>query len=137
MINMSYRYRIKGIRKIFLLIENLLFNIFWGRRLGNRIKTFGWPIISLFPGSSIHIGKGLVLVSDTYFSEPGVNHPVIIRALKKDAKIVIGDDVGISGGGICAAEEVIIGNNVLMGANAFIADTDFHPVKSISRRYND
>jgi acetyltransferase-like isoleucine patch superfamily enzyme len=78
----------------------------------------------------------LVLISHSYFSEPGVNHPVVIRTLTSQARIAIGDNVGISGGGICAAQEVLIGNNVMFGANTFVADTDFHPIENIQRRYS-
>jgi acetyltransferase-like isoleucine patch superfamily enzyme len=133
---MSWQYRIKGLRKISLTIENLIFNLLWARKLGNKVRIFGWPIISIYPGASIQVGKNVVLISDAYFSEPGISHPVIIRSLKKDVKIIIGDDVGISGGGICAAEKVVIGKNVMFGANAFVTDTDFHPLENANRRYS-
>ena len=34
----------------------------------------------------------------------------------------------MTGGTICAAERIIIGNNVAVGANTIITDTDFHPL---------
>jgi len=75
-------------------------------------------------------------LSSAFYSGPGINHPVVLRTLSADANITIGNDVGISGGGIVAAKEVVIGNNVLMGANVFITDTDFHPKTSSNRRYS-
>jgi acetyltransferase-like isoleucine patch superfamily enzyme len=62
---------------------------------------------------------------------------VVLRTFSHNAKIVIGDDVGISGGTICAAEEVTIGEGTLLGANVTIVDTDFHPIASLNRRYDN
>lgn len=129
-------YRLKLFRRLVLEIINLIFNFENLSKLSNKVKIFGFPIISIAKNSEIKVGKNLVLISHSYFSEPGVNHPVILRTLKPSAKIFIGDNVGISGGGICAAEEVIIGNNVMLGANAFITDTDFHPIAPQNRRFS-
>jgi acetyltransferase-like isoleucine patch superfamily enzyme len=133
---MSLLYRIYGLRKIVLLIENLLFNMYYKKKLKNTVNIFGWPIVSVKRGSKMEIGKNLTLISESFFSEPGVNHPVILRTLTSNANLRIGDDVGISGGGICCAEKISIGNNVMMGANTFITDTDFHPVYHENRRYS-
>ncbi|MDP4195859.1 MAG: acyltransferase [Bacteroidota bacterium] len=76
----------------------------------------------------------MTLISSSYFSEPGINHPVIIRTLSENALIKIGNNVGISGGGICAAQKVTIGNDVMFGANAFVSDNDFHPIDPRNRR---
>jgi len=121
----DYKYFIK----LFLLAASIQ------AALGISQSLFGLPIISLCNGSKITIGKNLVLISTSYFSEPGVNHPVIIRTLNKDAELLIGENVGISGGGICCQKKVIIGNNVMFGANTFVTDTDFHPVDPKNRRY--
>jgi acetyltransferase-like isoleucine patch superfamily enzyme len=128
-------YKIFGLRKIILLFQKLLFLLFYGNYFNLSTKIFGLPIISFVRGSKIKIGKKLVLISTSYFSEPGINHEVIIRTLTKDAELIIGDNVGISGGGICCAKKVVIGNNVMFGANAFVTDTDFHPINPENRRF--
>ena len=133
---MNLLYNIWGIRKLILVLENLIFNLLYQKRLSNKVNIFGFPIISIAKSSQINIGRNSTIISHCYFSEPGINHPAIIRTLNEGAKIKIGDDVGISGGGICAAEEVIIGNKVMLGANVFITDTDFHPLSHVNRRYN-
>jgi acetyltransferase-like isoleucine patch superfamily enzyme len=51
-----------------------------------------------------------------------------LRTLFPTAEITIGDDVGVSGGSICAAYRVEIGHGTMLGANVTIADTDFHPL---------
>lgn len=96
----------------------------------------GMPIISLAQNSAINIGENCVLCSEAEMTALGVNHPVILRTLQPGAIISIGKNTGISGGTICAALNVVIGNECLIGANVIIADTDFHPIKAERRRHN-
>lgn len=134
---MNVLYSIWGLRKLLIISQNLLFNLIYRKVFNNKVTVFGLPIISIANASMITVGDHLVLISSSYFSGPGVNHPTIIRTLTPEARLQIGNNVGISGGGICVAKEVIIGDNVLMGANAFITDTDFHPVQPENRRFRD
>ena len=60
-----------------------------------------------------------------------------MRALRPGAEILIGNDCGISGGSICAAMRVELGNECLLGDNVTIADTDFHTIKPTGRRFNN
>jgi acetyltransferase-like isoleucine patch superfamily enzyme len=133
---MNILFSVIGLRKFLLIMQNFFFNLIAPKKFGDKVNIFGFPIIHLVKGSQVRVGKNLVLISSAYFSEPGVNHPVIIRTLNPSAKIIIGDDVGISGGGIIAAEEISIGNGTMLGANVTITDTDFHPIEANNRRYN-
>lgn len=105
--------------------------------LGKGVAFLGSPIISMAKGSSIHIEDGAMLTSTSQFTALGVNHPVILRTLRPGAKIEIGNDVGMSGVTICAAQSVRIGKQCLFGANVLIADTDFHALAPQGRRYNN
>lgn len=67
-----------------------------------------------------------MLISVSFGTALGVNHPVVLRTLRPEARIKIGARVGISGGSICAAKLVVIGDDTMLGANVTIADTDFH-----------
>ena len=96
---------------------------------------YGLPIIQRTPGSTIVLGKRVVLCSHPEFTALGVSRPVILRTLDANASIVVGDDVGMSGTVVCAATSVSIGSGTLLGADVIIADTDFHPVDLTSRRY--
>jgi len=131
----SFGYYFPVLRGIVIALQNLLFQVFYGKYFPRDTKICGFPIVAFSNGSQVEIGKNLVMISASYFSEPGVNHPVILRTLNENARLVIGSDVGMSGGGICAAKEVIIGDNVMMGANSFITDTDFHPLAPEGRRH--
>lgn len=107
-----------------------------GVEMGASITLLGRPIVSQASGSKIQIGDRVVLCSDSTKTALGVNHPVVLRTLSPQARIVIGNDVGMSGGTICAAQSVTIGAGTLIGANVTIADTDFHPLAPVERRYS-
>lgn len=98
-------------------------------------KLYGRPIVTAIPGSSIRIGEYAKLISDPCMTDLAVNHAVTLRTLSKESLIVIGNDVGISGGTICAVRKVLIGDGTMLGANVIITDTDFHPADSADRRY--
>lgn len=108
-----------------------------GVELGKGIHFFGMPIVGMAKGSRISIGDGVVLCSDSRFTALGVNHPVILRTLRSGATIIIGNNTGISGGSILAAIHTEIGMECLLGANVIIADTDFHPLNPVKRRFNN
>ena len=112
----------------------------WLRMTGLKIKKglvlYGKPITHLTEGGTISLGENCVLCSKSEANFAGVNHPVILALLRPGAKLFIGDDTGISGGSICAAKSVVIGKSCLIGANALVADCDFHAVKPEGRRHN-
>lgn len=106
-----------------------------GVHLGKNIKLLGLPIVVRFLGSQIVVGNRVILCSLSGATALGVNHPVILRTLAPHAVIEIGDDVGISGGSICAGKSIQIGHRSMLGANVTIADTDFHDFSKVDRRY--
>lgn len=97
-----------------------------GITFGRGLDVIGAPHVELHPGSSISLGQNVRLVSKNFATALGVNHPVVLRTLSAAARIEIGDRVGISGGTVCAARLVTIGDDTMLGANVTIADTDFH-----------
>lgn len=101
-----------------------------------NVRFHGMPIISLFGDSVISIGESCVICSDTRMTALGLNHRVVMRTLRQGAKIVIGRNTGMSGGVICAASRVEIGDDCLIGANVVISDTDFHSLNPVGRREN-
>lgn len=106
-----------------------------GVGLDGSVVLLGSPIVSMAPRSSINIGSRSVLISSASRTALGVSRPVILRTLAPGARIVIGADAGLSGTTICAVTNVELGARVLAGADVLIADTDFHLVDEIPRRY--
>jgi acetyltransferase-like isoleucine patch superfamily enzyme len=99
-----------------------------GVAFGGKNQFVGVPEITFQSPGQISIGKGGLYVSRNFSTALGVNHPIVIRTLFAGARIEIGNAVGISGGSICAAKHIQIGNCCLFGADVIIADTDFHPL---------
>jgi len=110
---------------------------FQGINLGQDIVWYGKPILSKFKGSSIIIGEGCRICSDSTQTALGVNHPVILSTLRPGARIWVGSGVRMSGTTVCAAEDVFIGDRCVIGANAMIVDTDFHSLDPAIRSSKD
>lgn len=106
-----------------------------GVRIPHRIAPQGWPVVSLWAESSITLGENVVLCSRPDYTALGVSRPVVLRTLRKGARIQIGRDVGLSGTVICAAVSVEIGDECLIGADVTIFDNDFHPLAADGRRH--
>ena len=79
-------------------------------------------------------GPGLCLRSSTRSNPLAPNHPVVLCTWKAGARIEAGANFAVTGGTLCAAESIAIGDNVTIGANCTIVDTDFHPLRSEDRR---
>lgn len=111
--------------------------ILWGVPWRRGWSIFGLPIIQRYRGSQIMLGNNLSLRS-TWGSNPlAPAHPVVLATRTAEAQIAIGDDVGITGGTICASLSVTIGDRVLVGSDVTIVDTDFHPLDMAARRNFD
>src|SRR5262249_5063203 len=77
------------------------------------------------PGSRIRLGRNVALCSWSRYTVLGGVHPTILRAMLAGAELVVGDDVGMSGATIRAAQRIEIGARCPLGANVAIVDTDF------------
>lgn len=99
-----------------------------GIQWGQNWRFHGIPIIQKHRRSLMSFGRGLGLRSSLRSNPLSPNHPVILATLQEAARLQIGANFGMTGGTICAAERIIIGNNVVVGSNTIITDTDFHPL---------
>lgn len=111
--------------KVSLKLKNIEF--------GKNIRFYKKCIFVRFPESKIRIGDDCVFVSDPKMNLAGINRYCSVSTLKKGAEIIIGDNTRFSGAVIGAAERISIGNNVLVGANAFITDYDWHNIDPAKR----
>lgn len=120
----------------FLFPFNYLYLLLWGVNFKLPFYCFGTLLVRRARGSSITLGKNVEIRNGTWANVIGINHRTCLATRTKKAEIIIGDNVGISGSSIVAAESVRIGDNVLIGANCTIIDSDFHPLSSEERRYS-
>lgn len=91
-------------------------------------KFYGVPMIQKHRQSEMKFGPGLGLRSAFRSNPLSPSHPVMLCTWQAGAVLQIGANFGMTGGTICAAEKITIGNNVAVGANCTIIDTDFHPL---------
>ncbi len=99
-----------------------------GIRWGRRWRMYGVPIVQKHRRSVIQIGDGLELRSIPHSNALGPFHPVILTTRRPGARLIIGRGFGMTGGTICAEESITIGDDVWVGGNTTITDTDFHPL---------
>lgn len=105
-----------------LLLQNISF--------GNQLKTYGQTTFIKYPGSKITLGANLRFRSYFESNTVGLFRRNILSTMTKEAEIRIGDNSGFSGVAISAANSIVIGRNVMIGANVTITDTDWHSVKA-------
>lgn len=106
-----------------------------GAEVDASAKFMGVPVVSMADASSLVIEARVVLTSASRWTALGVAHPVVLRTLRPGARLRIGRHTGISGGSICAALSVDIGERCLFGADVMVTDTDFHPIEPTGRRF--
>lgn len=104
-----------------------------GVRWGRGWRFYGVPILQKHRRSTMIIGDGLSLRSTPHSNALSPNHPVILSTRRPGARLVIGRGFGMTGGTICAEESITIGDDVWVGANCVITDTDFHPLDLATR----
>jgi acetyltransferase-like isoleucine patch superfamily enzyme len=101
--------------------------------LGKKIAWLGKPIMTVAEGAFISIGPNAMLCSRSIQNGLGVNHPVVIRAMKPGAILTIGSEARMSGVSICAATKITIGDRCVVGSNTVIVDTDWHSMDPLIR----
>lgn len=107
------------------IIERLLWRLH-GVHLGKRARFSGWCYLNKIKGAKIQVGNHVHFVSSPFVNHIGLNRKCSLSALTPEARLIIGDNCGFSSTNISAFKEIIIGNNVRVGANTMIMDSDFH-----------
>ncbi len=105
-----------------------------GIRWGRDWHIWGMPIIQHYRGSTIRIGEGIYMRSWRSTNPLTPNHPVTLATRNPAAQIILGNQIGLTGTTIVAAERIEIGDRVQVGANSTLVDTDFHPIHPDERQ---
>jgi acetyltransferase-like isoleucine patch superfamily enzyme len=120
----------KIIKKIYSIFADLIYNpivklnfYLNGVKPGRGFKSLGFPFVSVNRTGTFTVGENLKLNN-------GNRHNVIGRQQRcifwVDGELIIQDNVGISSTAIVCEKSIKIGNNVKIGGNTVIYDTDFH-----------
>lgn len=106
-------------------------------RYGKNLCLKGVPVIYNTKGATLEIGDNCVIKSSFLSNLVGLYSRTIIVTRTPEAKIVIGENVGISGATIYARKGIRIGDNTNIGGNVKILDNDFHPIEAEARLVDD
>lgn len=130
----------------FSLIPSLFYQLISGIKLNTSNRLVGRIIIikkNLLIRLLTRSKNGELIIGNNFKSNNkiksnsiGLIQPCIFNIYAPNSKIIIGDNVGISGSTICATTSVTIGNNVLIGSGCLISDTDSHPIDWEDRLYD-
>lgn len=101
--------------------------------LGKRSRFIGVPITYVYPGSKIVLGDNLEVRTSAISNFIGLNRRSIIATHDDNAQIILGNNCGLSGVVIGAKQSIIIGNDVMIGANVLITDFDWHSLDPSQR----
>lgn len=102
-------------------------------KYGKNLLLKGMPIIFNKSRAMLEIGDNVTIKSSFLSNLVGLYSRTIIVTRTSDAKIIIGNNVGISGATIYARKGVNIGENTCIGGNCKILDNDFHPLDAEER----
>ncbi|HWL52160.1 MAG TPA: acyltransferase [Chthoniobacteraceae bacterium] len=99
---------------------------FLGVACDPTVRFIGRPILRRAEGSRLILGKGVAIRSALRSNPLSCPAPSLLSTLSPEARLELGEGVGISATVICAAKEVTIGEGTIIGSGALIVDNDFH-----------
>ena len=101
--------------------------------LGKNFASNGKTLLRLKKSSRIQIGDNVKLNNGERFNSIGRQDRCVIT-VRAGAELIIGNNVGISSSALFCNKRIVIGNDVKVGGNVCIYDTDFHSLDFSSRR---
>lgn len=104
---------------------------YWGIELGDDCSFYGRVLFNRERYSRLSIGNKCVFRSAYWSNRIGLNRPCMLSTISPVAELIVGDNCGLSGTVISAAERIVLGKGVLCGANVTITDTDWHSPDSL------
>lgn len=88
-------------------------------------------------GGGIIIGDYFSCNNKLTSNSVGIFQPCFFNISASGSKIIIGNNVGISGTTINATTTITIGDNTIIGSGCLITDTDSHPILAAERNLPD
>jgi acetyltransferase-like isoleucine patch superfamily enzyme len=110
------------------MLRDAFMCMLWGLPWHPTWRFYGLPRIQTRTRGSIRIGSHFSANSHWRYNTIGIFQPVTLKTVTYEATITIGQNVGVAGCTISAAERIVIEDNVLIGSGCLIADSDFHPI---------
>jgi acetyltransferase-like isoleucine patch superfamily enzyme len=105
--------------------------------VGKGLRSHGVPVIDVSLDGEFKIGDYFKMNNGNKFNRIGRQQPCYFTVSHR-ARLTIGNNVGISCTAIVCLKQITIGDNVKIGGNVVIYDTDFHSLDKLQRRmYNE
>jgi len=131
-----FSYVFRTIRKLSSSIENNFSSIISliilngnGVKFDKGLKSNGIPKVDIWRYGSMNIGQSFKMNNGNNYNMIGRQQPCYF-VVRNEAKLSIGNNVGISSTAIICSNKITIGNNVKIGGNTVIYDTDFHSLNA-------
>ena len=118
------------------MINKFIFKIMGVNMEGKPKNIRGVVTIRSNCKGSITLGSNVTIMSGKKYNIIGNDFRTVFRTLQ-NGKIEIGNNVGISNSTVVSVESVTIEDNVMIGGNCQIFDTDFHPIAYSDRLEHD
>lgn len=99
----------------------------------SSFRSIGLPIVNITLGGKCTLGKGFKM-NNRILSNPIGRFSKCSIIVGKEGELIVGKNVGMSSTGIVCHKKIEIGDNVNIGGNVVIYDTDFHSLNSSDRK---
>ncbi|APU95295.1 hypothetical protein BV902_02235 [Sphingobacterium sp. B29] len=118
---------------MYVLINLILVKMTKGIKVAGKLRLIGPIFIDIKDGGTLIIGDNLQIISGLMINPLGRNINSTIR-IDENATVTLGNNVGMSNVCLWAKNEIVIGNNVKIGADTIIFDSDMHSMDHLLRR---
>jgi acetyltransferase-like isoleucine patch superfamily enzyme len=116
-----------GLTKILFYVNNI--------DIATGFKANGVPMLHKHHTGKFTIGKNFK-INNTIMNNPIGRSEKCMFVVREDATLSIGNNVGISGVTIVCQKNITIEDNVKIGGNVCIYDTDFHSLNAQDRNHS-
>ncbi len=102
--------------------------------MGSNYRILGFVFSDVKNGAKVTIGDNFLFLSGNNKNplSPNIRGSIVVE---ENARLSIGDNVGVSSSSIWCHEEITIGNDVKIGAGTKIIDSDCHSLNYYDRRF--
>lgn len=125
------------VRKSFYILFNWVYTpiakiLFFlnGVEFGKGLRVLGLIKVFVTRRGRVLIGRHLRINSGDRFNIIGRQQKCILWV---EGELIIGDNVGISASAIICNKKVVVEDDVIIGGNTVIYDTDFHSLNAVDR----
>jgi len=128
-----YNYFVSKVSKIFSIIMTKFLFYIHNVIIKKNLKSNGIPLLYMHITAQFKIGDQFKM-NNTVKNNPIGRSEKCMFVVRENAKLTIGNNVGMSGTTIVCQKEILIKDYVKIGGNVCIYDTDFHSLNTEYRK---